>query len=70
MLVADRIDAVVSLLRESSVGRTGRVPGTFEFVVPRTAYIIAYTLSDDSHTLHVLRVIHAARHWPSGGFPE
>jgi toxin ParE1/3/4 len=70
MLVADRIDAVVSLLRENPVGRTGRVPGTFEFVVPKTAYIVAYALSDDGHALHVLRVIHAARHWPIDGFPE
>jgi toxin ParE1/3/4 len=70
MLVADRIDAVVLLLRENPVGRAGRVPGTFEFVVPRTAYIVAYALSDDGRTLHVLRVIHAARHWPAGGFPE
>jgi toxin ParE1/3/4 len=68
--VADRIEAVVSLLRVNPVGRAGRVPGTFEFVVPKTAYIVAYALSDDGHTLHVLRVIHAARHWPAGGFPE
>ncbi len=69
-LVADRIEAVVSLLRENPAGRAGRVPGTFEFVVPKTAYILAFALSDDGHTLHVLRVIHGARHWPPGGFPE
>lgn len=43
------------------IGRVGRAPGTREFVV-RSHYIIVYRLSQSM--LHVLRVMHTARHRP------
>ena len=63
----------VSNLGEIPTGRPGRVVGTYEKVVARTPYIVAYSLqqtSDDEDTLTVLRVIHGARDWPQGGWPD
>ena len=54
---------VETLLPNSpEVGRPGRVPGTREFVIPRTPYIVPYRLV--GNTIQVLRVFHGARRWP------
>ena len=44
------------------LGRPGRVPGTRELVIPKTPFIVPYRLQ--AGTIQVLRVFHAARHWP------
>ncbi len=44
------------------VGRPGRVPGTREFVIPRTPYIVPYRVRNNR--IEILRVYHAARQWP------
>jgi len=44
------------------LGRPGRVEGTRELVVPRTPYIVAYTVIDDQ--VMILSVIHSSRRWP------
>ena len=44
--------------------KPGRVPGTREIVV-RPNYIMIYQVDDESGTLCVLRVLHAAQQWPS-----
>lgn len=43
-------------------GRPGRAPGTREWVVPGTSYILVYELQDEQ--LEIVRVIHGARQWP------
>jgi plasmid stabilization system protein ParE len=68
-LVRKRVHAAVELLAERPVGRPGRVNKTYEKPVLRTSYIIAYELPDDRR-LHILRVIHSARDWPEGEWPE
>lgn len=61
--IAERIAAATRLLQEQPrAGRPGRVAGTYEWVVKRTPYLIAYTVDDDQ--LIVLRVIHGKRRWP------
>jgi addiction module RelE/StbE family toxin len=45
-----------------TLGRPGRVEGTRELVVPRTRYIIAYTVFRDS--VIILAVQHDAQKWP------
>ena len=62
-MVMTIIGAVENLLSvNDQLGRPGRVPGTSELVVPRTAYIVPYRIS--SGTVQILRVYHGARRWP------
>jgi toxin ParE1/3/4 len=57
------IHNVETLLPNSpEMGRPGRVPGTRELVIPRTPFIVPYRLVGNA--VHVLRIFHAARHWP------
>jgi toxin ParE1/3/4 len=41
------------------IGRAGRVPGTREFAIPRTPYIVPYRFQRT--TIQILRVYHGAR---------
>lgn len=55
-----RIVKAVSLLKDQpGIGRSGRVPGTNELVVPNTPYIVTYRVKDD--TVQILRVYHTSR---------
>ena len=68
-LVADRVDKSIHLLSETPFGRPGRMIGTYEAVVPKTPFIIAYLL-EGSHALAIIRVIHGARDWRQGEWPK
>ena len=67
-LVRDRIDRTVALLANRTVGRHGRVTGTYEKLVLKTSYILAYAVSDS--TITILHLIHDHREWPKGTWPE
>jgi plasmid stabilization system protein ParE len=54
-----RADCVLAL--NPQIGRTGRVAGTREWVVPKTSYIIVYRVGS---RIELLAVMHAARLWP------
>jgi toxin ParE1/3/4 len=54
--------AVDRLTAHPNLGRTGRVEGTRELIIPRTPYIVAYRVAEDH--VRILAVIHAARQWP------
>jgi plasmid stabilization system protein ParE len=43
-------------------GRTGRVDGSRELVIPRTPYVLAYRVTGGIIT--VLHVFHGAQQWP------
>ena len=43
-------------------GRAGRVPGTREFVVPGTAYVLPYRVKSDR--LEIIAVFHGRQRWP------
>lgn len=63
-LVATRIlRAAETLTIAPRAGRSGRINGTRELVVQRTAYILVYRVEDGR--VRILRVYHAARKWPS-----
>jgi toxin ParE1/3/4 len=62
-VVLHLIQNVEQLLPDNpQIGRAGRVPGTREFVVPGTPYIVPYRIQ--RNTIQILRVYHAARRWP------
>ena len=61
-LVERIYEAVEQLKQYPSLGRAGRVPGTRELVVPRTAYILSYRVREG--VVEILRVLHGARRWP------
>lgn len=71
--VLDRIDRTVENLSHAPTGRAGRVAGTYEKPIRGLPYIIAYALQprpNGVERLVILRVIHGARHWPEGEWPE
>lgn len=44
------------------MGRSGRVPGTRELIIPQTPFVVPYRLV--SGAVQILRVYHGARPWP------
>jgi plasmid stabilization system protein ParE len=66
-LIATRILTAVDRLGDMPTGHPGRVKGTYEKLVQKTPYIIAYTLSDA--TVGIARIVHGARDWPEGEWP-
>lgn len=70
--VGDRIVTSVKDLGDFATGHPGRVKNTYEKAVSDLPYTISYTIdsrSSRSGTIVVLRIIHDARHWPTGGWP-
>lgn len=67
--VGERIIAAIDKLAFMPTARAGRVAGAYEKPVRSLPYIIAFQLPDKL-TLRVLRIIHGARDWPVGGWPE
>lgn len=70
--VVNAIEKAGNDLGRFATGRPGRVAGTYEKIIPRLPFIIAYTLTarGERETLTILRVIHAARDWPAGEWPR
>lgn len=61
--VASKIKEATSLLKEhSAAGRSGRIEGTRELVIPEFPYIIPYRVRNGE--IEILRVLHNARKWP------
>jgi toxin ParE1/3/4 len=65
--VADRVTRkilwhVEQLSHFPMSGRTGRVTGTRELVIPNTPFIAAYTI--DQHRIVILAIYHGAQRWP------
>ncbi|MDP1758540.1 MAG: type II toxin-antitoxin system RelE/ParE family toxin [Thermodesulfovibrionales bacterium] len=54
---------VEQLAEHPAMGRTGRVEGTRELVISGLPYIIPYRVKNN--TIEILRVLHAARKWPT-----
>jgi toxin ParE1/3/4 len=62
LAVLDRIhERVHSLAEHPYIGRPGMRAGTRELVIPRTPYIIVYTVDD---AVRVLALYHHAQQWP------
>lgn len=63
VLVAIRRAIRGQLLHSPLAGRTGRVQGTRELVIPRLPFIVAYRIKGDQ--IQILRVLHGAQRWPN-----
>lgn len=62
--IAQRLwDATRALADHPQIGRTGHTPGTREWVVAHTPFLIVYRLRDE--TVEILRLWHARRDWQS-----
>ena len=71
--IAKAIREAADDLGEAATGRRGRTSGVYEKLVPSLPHIIAYALHSYSargEAVVILRVIHGARNWPEGGWPE
>jgi plasmid stabilization system protein ParE len=55
-------EAIDLLERYPMAGRKGRIPGTREMVVPRTPFIIGYTIAEND--IQILAVLHTSQRWP------
>ena len=63
-LVANRmLKAVELLLSRPEIGRSGRVVGTRELVVPDTPYVIPYRIRRER--LELIAVFHGRQKWPA-----
>lgn len=73
LAMIDRLKEAGDRLGRHAVGRPGRNPGTYEYSVVRTSYILAYELLPDpiagGEMIVLLRVIHASRLWEPGSWP-
>ncbi|HEY8564786.1 MAG TPA: type II toxin-antitoxin system RelE/ParE family toxin [Beijerinckiaceae bacterium] len=67
--VAGEITKAVEGLARHNTGRAGRVAGTYEKSVTGLPYVVAY-LDDGAEPLTILRIIHTARNWPHGRWPD
>jgi plasmid stabilization system protein ParE len=54
--------AVVRLATSPALGRSGRVAGTRELVIPRTPYVVPYRVTGD--VVQIITVLHSAQRWP------
>jgi toxin ParE1/3/4 len=62
-------DSVIDRILESAerlghfpyMGHVGRVPGTYEWVVPALPYIIVYTINTNDDEVTVVAVFHGAQ---------
>ncbi|MFS8145859.1 addiction module toxin RelE [Rhizobium sp. R635] len=45
-------------------GRGGRLDGTRELVVPRTAFLLIYRIDRKVQRVEILRFLHGAQKWP------
>ncbi|MDO9414831.1 type II toxin-antitoxin system RelE/ParE family toxin [Pararhizobium sp.] len=70
--VVDAIEKAGNSLGNVPTGRPGRISGTYEKSVSRLPYVISYAIGMQAghETIYILRVIHTARNWPSGAWPE
>lgn len=70
--VANAIDKTATGLGEMPIGRPGRVTGTYEKSVTGLPYILAYFLANPAgeETVVIVRVIHTARDWSAGQWPD
>jgi addiction module RelE/StbE family toxin len=61
-VVAEIVEAASRLAQFATLGRSGRISGSRELIVPGLPYIIAYRIVGD--VIDISSVIHTSRKWP------
>ncbi len=61
-IVRQILGAAERLANYPSMGRSGRIEGTRELVIPGTSFIVAYRIRRND--LQILAVLHTSRKWP------
>lgn len=61
-MLISRIEDAAARLARRDTGRPGRIVGTREKSVSKTAHIIVYEVHGD--LLFIFRIVHMARNWP------
>ena len=65
----ERIEKIVHQLTTfPMMGRSGMRPGTREFPVPGTPYILVYRAAKNK--VQIIAVLHGARDWKAGSSPK
>lgn len=70
--VIAELRAAGEALGDMAIGRPGRVSGTYERVMSKRPYIIAYELIPQGagEAVAILHVIHTRRDWPDQEWPR
>ncbi len=70
--VVAKLRVTATHLGDTATGRSGRVTNTYEKVVPGLPYILVYEIVSrpEGELIAILHVIHGARDWPAGGWPD
>jgi toxin ParE1/3/4 len=68
--ILDRIVITGNALGDFATGRPGRITGTYEKSVRGLPYILVYALTAADRTVSIVRIIHTARDWQEGEWPE
>lgn len=63
LVVGRVLHALGQLAEQPSLGRPGRVPGTWELVVAGTRYLVPYRVKRNA--IEILRVFHTSRRLPT-----
>jgi toxin ParE1/3/4 len=69
--VPDQAKRVIQLIQKTSsqlkelpgLGRSGRVAGTRELVVPQASFLIVYR--ENATAVQILRILHSSQKWPT-----
>jgi addiction module RelE/StbE family toxin len=65
--VIERIEkAIITLCEYPSLGKSGRMDGTREFMVLNTPFIVVYRV--EKHILQILSVLHTSKKYPYSEF--
>ena len=70
--IAAAVRQVGNKLGLHSTGRQGRVPGTREKSIQNLPFVIAYAIEPvrEQESIIILHVIHTARDWKAGTWPQ
>ena len=55
-------EGIGQLKRFPESGPAGRVEGTRELAIPRTPFVVVYSIHQD--VIHIVAVLHGAQRWP------